>query len=299
MVLKVGDTGELVKILQSKLNMKESKIDGIFGNETRNMVIFFQKRNKLHPDGIVGPITWKKLGYDPLETDLETDRETYENWIETYHLPPGQYINKETSKQYIVGHHTAGRENPYKCIDHWANDNRGRVGTNYVIGGISVDGKNTKYDGKTLRAINDEYYGWHIGKGGSFYMKEHSISIELCSAGYLTEKNGKWYTWFGERVVEDQICFLEQPFKGKTAFHKYSDEQIKSFGALCKYLSKKHGISLKLGMQQLINKNVNAFGWDMNIYNGKFKGLISHGNIRKDKTDLFPQPELIELIKSF
>lgn len=295
MIIKAGDSGQLVKILQELLKIT---VDGIFGEKTRKAVIFFQKRNNLTPDGIVGPLTWKKLGFDPLEEELDTDRESYENWIETYHLPPGQYVNKETSKEYIMIHHTAGRHNPYRTINHWGKDNRGRVGTNYVIGGISIDGKDTEYDGKILRAINDEYYGWHIGPGGSFYMKEHSLSIEICSAGGLKMKDGRWTTWWGEAVDPSQVCELEKPFRGYEAFHVYSDEQLKSLKALLVYLSKKHGINLKDGMQSLMLQNINPFDFNLNIYNGKVTGLISHSNCRKDKSDVFPYPKLLDLIAS-
>jgi len=295
MIIKLGSTGQLVEILQEMLSIE---IDGIFGEKTRKAVVYFQKKNNLNPDGIVGPLTWKKLGFDPMEEELDTDREVYENWIETYHLPPGQYVNKETSKEYIMIHHTAGRENPYKTIDHWARDNRGRVGTNYVIGGVSIDGKDEEYDGKILRAINDEYYGWHIGKGGSFYLKEHTLSIEICSAGGLKMENGKWTTWWGEAVDPSQVCELKKPFRGYSAFHAYSDEQLKSLKALLVYLGKRHGINLKDGMQSLMLQNINPFDFNLNIYNGKVTGLISHSNCRKDKSDVFPYPKLLDLIAS-
>ena len=295
MIIKLGSTGQLVEILQEMLSIE---IDGIFGEKTRKAVVYFQKKNNLNSDGIVGPLTWKKLGFDPMEEELDTDREVYENWIETYHLPPGQYVNKETSKEYIMIHHTAGRHNPYRTIDHWAKDNRGRVGTNYVIGGVSIDGKDKEYDGKILRAINDEYYGWHIGKGGSFYLKEHTLSIEICSAGGLKIKNGKWTTWWGEAVDPSQVCELEKPFRGYSAFHAYSDEQLKSLKALLVYLGKRHGINLKDGMQSLMLQNINPFDFNLNIYNGKVTGLISHSNCRKDKSDVFPYPKLLDLIAS-
>lgn len=295
MIVRNGNSGELVKVLQELLGIEA---DGIFGPATFRAVKNFQRKNGLTMDGVVGPLTWKKLNYDPLELELDTDREAYENWIETYHLPPGQFINKETSKKYIMIHHTAGRHNPYRVIDHWAKDNRGRVGTNYVIGGISQDGKDTQYDGKILRAINDEYYGWHIGPGGSFYMKEHSLSIEICSGGGLKKENGVWKTWFGETVESSQVCELEEPFRGYHAFQAYSDEQLKSLRALLIYLSEKHGISLQVGMQEMMRKNQNAFEFNKDIYEGRVKGLINHTNVRVDKSDTFPQPQLIDLILS-
>lgn len=296
MVLKTGSKGELVKVLQNILGLKE---DGVFGPRTRKAVQAFQRENKLYPDGIVGPMTWKKLNYKPEEENLDTDREEYQNWIETYHLPEGEYIKKETPKKWIMIHHTAGRHNPYKCIDHWARDNRGRVGTNYVIGGVSSDGKDKQYDGKILRAIDDEYFGWHIGRGGAYIIKEQSISIEICSAGGLKKKDGKWYTWFGEVVDKSQVCVLSKKFRGYQAFQKYTPEQLKSLEALLKYLSKKHDINLKNGMHELMKKGVNAFEWNRDICEAKIKGLINHTNIRKDKSDTFPQPELITMIKKF
>jgi N-acetyl-anhydromuramyl-L-alanine amidase AmpD len=295
MVLKYGSKGELVKVLQELLNLRE--VDGIFGKQTRTAVMGFQRSNGLSQDGIVGPMTWKRLNYRPEEEDLDTDRECYQNWIETYHLSENEYIKKETPKNYIMIHHTAGRENPYKVINHWDADNRGRVGTNYVIGGVSADGEESEHDGRVLRAIKDEYFGWHIGAGGSYRMKEQTLSIEICTAGGLKKKDGKWYTWFKEEVHPSQVCILKKKFRGYQAFQKYTNEQLKSLEALLRHLSKKHDISLKAGMQEYMNKGKDAFEWDANIYNGKVEGLISHTNVRKDKSDVFPQPELIELIK--
>lgn len=294
MILKLGSTGEFVAILQEILGV--NPVDGIFGKQTQHAVQSFQKINKLTVDGIVGPITWKKLNFNPIEHSLDTDRQAYGNWIEDYHLPEGQYVKESTSKYYIVLHHTAGRENPYKTIDHWAKDNRGRVGTNYVIGGISVDGKNNEYDGKILRAIDDEYYGWHIGAGSTMGVKKHSISIEMCNAGGLTEKNGKWYTWFGEEVADSQVRVLKDKFRGYQAFHKYSEEQIKSLEALLRYLENTHGISLKGGMHDILKQGINPFELNLEASAGKIKGVLTHTNFRRDKSDIFPQSEIVELI---
>ena len=74
--------------------------------------------------------------FNPEELFADTDIATSASWIKQYPLPDGEYVKQETHKEWIFLHHTAGRYNPYKCIDHWAKDQRGRVGTHYVIGGV-------------------------------------------------------------------------------------------------------------------------------------------------------------------
>lgn len=58
-VKKGSPKSQNVVDLQNILGLKPA--DGIFGNNTYNAVIAFQKKNGLKADGIVGPATWEKL----------------------------------------------------------------------------------------------------------------------------------------------------------------------------------------------------------------------------------------------
>ena len=60
-----GSTGEQVRIIQTKLKnwgYYDGAVDGIFGSGTVQAVKYFQRKNGLTADGIVGPATLRALG---------------------------------------------------------------------------------------------------------------------------------------------------------------------------------------------------------------------------------------------
>lgn len=56
--LKMGSRGDAVKLVQAVVGTKE---DGNFASVTDRLVRAWQQRNGLKADGIVGPVTWKKM----------------------------------------------------------------------------------------------------------------------------------------------------------------------------------------------------------------------------------------------
>ena len=64
-MVSYGSRGDAVRKLQELLNALGydcGSVDGIFGSKTKAAVLVFQKANGLGVDGIVGPLTWAKLG---------------------------------------------------------------------------------------------------------------------------------------------------------------------------------------------------------------------------------------------
>ena len=153
---KKGDKGHEVRMIQVELGIED---DGHYGSETEEAVKEFQENNGLVADGIAGQKTMEKLF-------PSTDLQESDAWIEEYHLPMKEYVNDTTNKEYIFIHHTAGWNNPYKCIDQWARDSRGRIATQYVIGGPHPKTKDAKYDGVVLEAFESKYWAYHLGKNG-------------------------------------------------------------------------------------------------------------------------------------
>ena len=290
MLLKVGSKGKEVKELQEFL---EIGADGIFGKGTESSVKKWQSENGLVADGIVGPATWDAMGL--ATTDSSEQIYTTENGlvIEKYFLPKGEYKNGPTNKEYVFLHHTAGWHNPFRTIDHWGRDNRGAVATEFVLGGPSIKGNDFKYDGKMVQAFPEGAYGWHLGKNGSQHMHTHSVAIEVNNFGYIV--NGKTYA--GTRVDESQIVTLKEPFKGHKTWHKYSDKQIEAIRLWLLWIAERDNIDVREGLPSLIKeKGAKAFDFNPDAYYGKIKGTWTHTNTRKDKFDMFPQEELLEML---
>ncbi len=64
-VVKTGSRGQIVKTIQTKLKRwgyYNGSVDGIFGTQTKNAVMYFQRKNGLTADGIVGSATAKAMG---------------------------------------------------------------------------------------------------------------------------------------------------------------------------------------------------------------------------------------------
>ncbi len=65
LTVKQGSSGETVKIIQQKLKnwgYYTGKVDGVFGAKTKSAVQYFQRKNGLNADGVVGPATAKAMG---------------------------------------------------------------------------------------------------------------------------------------------------------------------------------------------------------------------------------------------
>ena len=153
MLLKKGSKGNEVKELQEFLGIKA---DGDFGSKTEKAVKEWQRKNGLVADGIVGPATWNAMGI--ASTDASEKVYTTENCliINRYFMPSDEYCHGPIKPEWVFLHHTAGWNNPYNTINNWAKDNRGRIATEFVLGGPSVKGNDDKYDGVMVQAFPEE-----------------------------------------------------------------------------------------------------------------------------------------------
>lgn len=269
---------------------------GVFDPLTEAAVRNFQLVNKIPVTGVLDVATRDAMFTD--ETDLTTDlTDRYSSFIQSYPLPEDEYIKSPTKKEYLFLHHTAGWHNPYKVVDMWATDTRGRIGTGYVIGGINPKTGDDTYDGTVVKCFDDDYYGWHLGSVDR-YMHKHSIGIEICNFGYLTKKGNDYYTYANTIVDPANVVDLGFKFRGFRYWQKYSDNQISALRNLITHLTEKHGISTYVGLQERLThmQPYDAFEYFDEAFHGEVKGILSHTSVRKDKFDVFPQENLVDMI---
>ena len=290
MTIKQGSRGEEVKQIQAYLGLT---VDGNFGPKTHGKVCEWQHNNSLTVDGVVGPLTWNAMGLattDNSELTYETENGLI---IHKHFLPDNEYMTG-SKPEYVFLHHTAGWNNPYRTIEHWAGDDRGKVATEFVLGGQSIKGNDNQYDGELLQAMPQGGWGWHLGTGRS-HMHKNSVGIEVNNFGWV--KDGKTYA--GTTAAASQLVTLAKPFRGYKTWHRYSDKQIKVLKDWILWIGERDSIDIRAGLPALIKeKGADAFEFNQEVLEGKHKGLWTHTNVRKTKVDMFPQPELMDMLVS-
>lgn len=210
-----------------------------------------------------------------------------------YPLKAEEYYQDKWKKQAIVLHHTAGGHQPFWTIDGWKRDAAGHVATAYVVGGLSTSDGDASYNGQCLQAYPPEFWAYHLGVRGRSDIEKITIGIEICNYGWVRQApNGKFINYVNKIVPESQVYDLGHLWRGYQYFHRYTEEQLEVVYQLVKQLSAQFGIPVK---QQ----------WDVSSFEKKtippvnsFKGVWTHAQVRADKTDCHPQPELIQMLNS-
>ena len=328
-VLMLKMSGDDVKFLQTRLKelgFYKERIDGYFGQNTLIAVTNFQRVIGTKPDGVVGSITWTNaLVYDPKKKDesevvVNDVKEIPQNvsyigedGLKIYDclLSSDEYYSKKTQKNTIWLHHTAGGSRPDWTIGGWEKDYQKdengnavldengnqktlKVGTHFVIGRKSSSTNESIWDGKVLKAIDDKFWAYHLGINGSKSeeLNSKSITIEICNYGPLTlGKDNIFYNYVNKPIDNENVVELEKPFRGYKYWEKYTDSQLESLKKLITYLQNKWKIEIETGI----------YDEDWFNYDEKWLttgGLRTHSQVRRDKFDLFPQPELIKMLNS-
>lgn len=215
-------------------------------------------------------------------------------------IPTKQFVNVDTKKDQIFLHHTAGNGNPYGVVDWW-NTTPEAVSTSFLVSrgsGKHRDGRAWK-DGEIYQCFSSSKWGWHLGlkaknipagSKSSTRLNSESIGIEICNWGYLTPKGEGLVTYAGTRLPDSDIIELDKPYRGYKFWQRYTDAQLDNTRKLLIFLCDRWGIDRTYKGDQM-------FEIDPRCFKGE-NGIWTHGSVRRDKWDVFPQPELIQMLKS-
>jgi N-acetyl-anhydromuramyl-L-alanine amidase AmpD len=230
-------------------------------------------------------------------------------------FPEKLYFKEKTKKKQIVLHHTVSGRGVTGDINFWKNDPK-RIATHFII----------NWDGTIYKLFDTDFWAHHLGVttvtfnnmkipltyrnvGGkniisnNIILNEESIGIEIDAWGGLTKHtDGKYYPvdWDTNlkkyvprarttALPNDQVIVYPKAFRGFSAFEKYTPQQIEALKQLLMFLGNKHNIDLTYKPNM----------WDVNkdALIGT-NGVWSHTSYRPDKSDVHPQEELINMLKT-
>ena len=106
--------------------------------------------------------------------------------------------------------------------------------------------------------------------------------------GGLVKKEGLYYNCYGTPISKD-LEVVECHWRGYKYYQKYSDAQINTLKELLPIFVKRYNIST-YGLKD------GNFELRRDCLEGK-SGIYSHSNYRNDKSDLYPDTRIVELLK--
>ena len=198
-------------------------------------------------------------------------------------LDDNEYYHDEYNKTQIYLHHTVS--STVDSTYNWWQQDPKRIGTAYIVG----------KDGTIYEVFDPKYWAYHIGLGVSQYEKQ-SIGIELVNESYLTKRDNGNYYWLDNKArYRGQV--IEDEWRGQKYWADYPNEQVYAVVDLVKHLTDEFDIKKQVLM---------TYDYDTSSVN--YEGVLSHCNVRQDKTDVsvafdlslfeflcFPKPAPVDL----
>jgi hypothetical protein len=126
-------------------------------------------------------------------------------------------------------------------------------------------------------------------------MHRNSVGVEVCCMGQIV--NGK--TYVNTAADPSQVIKLAKPFRGFQYWHNYSDAQIATLKNWILFLANKYSIDPRIGLVEYVRAK-GADGFDvLDLARAeKTPGMYSHTNVIRGKVDMYPHPDLIDMLLS-
>jgi hypothetical protein len=205
-----------------------------------------------------------------------------------------------TPKKQIYIHHTAGAtKSPAKTIRGW-NKRTDHVATHYITNNLG--------DKEQLYA--DEAWANHLGLKSKVFkaygykyqnLNKVSLGIEMQSYGWCDLKNGKYITYYGNELSADRVGRPVDKngnyisYKGHKYYEKYNSQNIAHVKDIVTGWMSKYGIPFVYDYDDLFPNSGQPIS--SKALSGA-PGVYTHNSVRTDKSDVWPQKELIDMLKS-
>ena len=207
--------------------------------------------------------------------------------IVQHRLSKDQFFDELTDKKQIYLHHTAGGPDAV-AVAKYFNKQQGKVATAFIIGNR----------GTIVQCFSSKNWAYHLGLKQEIFTESEvpyksldkiSVGIEICNYGPLTKRNGYYYNYVGGKVDYTDVTILDAKYKGHIYWQKYTDEQIESTRQLLVYLCDQYKIPRTYYST--------IFDIDKRALKGE-SGIFTHNSVRKDKSDIYPCPRMIQMLEN-
>jgi len=204
-------------------------------------------------------------------------------------LPDGQFFTEEFPKDLIVLHFTAG-QSARSAYDSWGSTHL-PVATSYLV----------DVDGSIYECFPPGAWAYHLGVTGAasanWKHDKRSIGIEIANPGPLVidKANPQQLNWWpGEFTTKwcslaDTTKYVAAPYRGFSYYAAFPAVQSDAVVALVDHLCAAFAIP------KVLPPAAYRTAFDISFFD-TFKGIATHQNFRKDKTDVGPAFPLARVV---
>ena len=206
-----------------------------------------------------------------------------------FSLAAGQFFSEQPHKDLIVLHFTAG-QSARSAFDSWSSTPL-QVATAYLV----------DVDGSIYECFPPGAWAYHLGVTGSasdnWKHDKRSIGIEIANPGPLVvdRANPQQLNWWpGEFTTKwcslaETTKYVAAPYRGYSYYAAFPAVQSDAVIALVDHLCAAFSIP------KVLAPVIIRTAFDMSFFN-TFKGIATHQNFRKDKTDVGPAFPLARVV---
>ncbi len=228
--------------------------------------------------------------------------------------PISQIFKTEvTAKTQIYLHHTVSGQNIQAVLNDWSKRSD-KVSTHYV----------TNNNGEAEQVFPDENWANQLGVDAEAFsansipyknLNRTALGIELCSYGPLqfdvASDTFKSIAFPKNTIPKEEVV---QPvdknnnpisYDGVKFYQKYSNSQIENVKNIMLRWMEKYNIPFIYNYKELFPSVHETLYGNLDSYGGisknalnNIKGVYTHNSVRIDKSDVFPQKELLDMLKS-